>query len=396
VAKTGTLEARVARPVAPAKPVPPPVQSTLEAEEIKIPAWLEPLARNAAIPAPPEVEGKDEPVAVEEPKRVDAADAPIAPVIRKTASTAKPARPAAPVFSRTLLDESSAKPAKAASGGNKSFLIVAAAAVILVLAAGGTWYARQSSGSAQNVSPVSAAPAASSPANTSADVSSSQPTARSASLEVPPSRPESNAVPEIPASVSPSGRPKAQPAILSERIAKTSPSNESAKAASKSPEPEAEPSKPSLGEVRLAKPKMNRSGRNAAAGVAEPTLEASGDPALDGAAFGGGLLAEGSAQPMAPAAPLVVGGDVKPARLISSVPPIYPSLAKTQHISGDVRVDALIDANGRVSAMKVVSGPTLLHQAAMDALRQWKYQPANLDGKTVAMRLTVTIQFRLQ
>jgi protein TonB len=192
-------------------------------------------------------------------------------------------------------------------------------------------------------------------------------------------------------------QPKAQPAILSEHIAKTSASNESPKAASKSPQPEAEASKPSLGEIRLAKPKMNRSGRNAPAGVAEPALEASGDPAaLNGAAFGGGLLAEGTAQPTAPAAPLAVGGDVKPARLVSSVPPIYPSLAKTQHVSGDVRLDALIDANGRVSSMKVVSGPTLLHQAAMDALRQWKYQPANLDGKAVPMRLTVTIQFRLQ
>jgi protein TonB len=91
-----------------------------------------------------------------------------------------------------------------------------------------------------------------------------------------------------------------------------------------------------------------------------------------------------------------VGGDVKPAHLISSVPPSYPALARTQHVAGDVRIDALIDVNGRVSAMKVVSGPSLLHQAAMDALRQWKYQPALLDGKPIAMHLTVTLQFRLQ
>jgi outer membrane biosynthesis protein TonB len=46
--------------------------------------------------------------------------------------------------------------------------------------------------------------------------------------------------------------------------------------------------------------------------------------------------------------------------------------------------------------MNVVSGPTLLHQAAMDALKQWKYQPASLDGKAVPMHLAVTIRFRLQ
>jgi protein TonB len=82
--------------------------------------------------------------------------------------------------------------------------------------------------------------------------------------------------------------------------------------------------------------------------------------------------------------------------MISSVPPVYPALAKNQHVAGDVRVDALIDSTGRVTTMKVVAGPSLLQQAAMDALRQWKYQVATLDGKPVAMHLTVTIQFRLQ
>ncbi len=71
-------------------------------------------------------------------------------------------------------------------------------------------------------------------------------------------------------------------------------------------------------------------------------------------------------------------------------------MAKAQHVSGNVTVDALIDANGRVTTMKVVSGPSLLQQAAMDALKQWKYQPAMLDGKAVPMHLSVTIQFHLQ
>jgi protein TonB len=107
-------------------------------------------------------------------------------------------------------------------------------------------------------------------------------------------------------------------------------------------------------------------------------------------------LAGSNKQPSAPAAPLPVGGDVTQAKLISAVPPTYPALAKNQHVSGNVLIDALIDANGRVTTMKVVSGPTLLHQAAMDALKQWKYRPATLDGKPVPMHLTVTIQFRLQ
>jgi protein TonB len=111
--------------------------------------------------------------------------------------------------------------------------------------------------------------------------------------------------------------------------------------------------------------------------------------------MGGGLAGSGM-KPTAPAAPLPVGGDVKQARLISSTPPLYPALAKAQHVEGAVHLDALVDEHGRVSSVKVINGPTLLHQAATDAIRQWKYQPATLDGKPVPMHLTVTLQFKLQ
>lgn len=77
-----------------------------------------------------------------------------------------------------------------------------------------------------------------------------------------------------------------------------------------------------------------------------------------------------------------------------TVLPTYPLLAKNQHLQGDVRVDAVIDVNGRVTAAKAVSGPALLQQAAVDALRQWQYRPATLNGKPVPMYLSVTIRFR--
>jgi protein TonB len=64
-------------------------------------------------------------------------------------------------------------------------------------------------------------------------------------------------------------------------------------------------------------------------------------------------------------------------------------------VSGDVTIDALIDPTGHVSNMKVVSGPALLQQSAMESLRQWKYEPAQLDGKAVATHATVTVQFKL-
>jgi len=89
-------------------------------------------------------------------------------------------------------------------------------------------------------------------------------------------------------------------------------------------------------------------------------------------------------------------GPTRPARLISSVPPEFPLAARTQHISGDVVVDALIDATGKVASMKIVSGSALLRQAAMDALSKWRYQPALSNGQPVQTQLQLTIQFRLR
>ncbi|MBZ5528861.1 MAG: TonB family protein [Acidobacteriia bacterium] len=94
--------------------------------------------------------------------------------------------------------------------------------------------------------------------------------------------------------------------------------------------------------------------------------------------------------------PKPAGGLTRPARLIASVPPDFPLAARSQHISGDVVVDALIESTGHVGAMKIVSGNTLLRQAAMDALRKWRYQPALLNGEPVATHLQLTIQFRFR
>src|SRR6266581_9287401 len=91
----------------------------------------------------------------------------------------------------------------------------------------------------------------------------------------------------------------------------------------------------------------------------------------------------------------VVGGEVQVARLIKSVPPTYPALAKSNHVAGDVNMDAVVDPAGNVTDVKVISGPTLLQEAAMAALRQWKYEPARLDGRPVSFHLNVTVKFRI-
>jgi TonB family protein len=179
----------------------------------------------------------------------------------------------------------------------------------------------------------------------------------------------------------------------------SNPANAGARATTSASAPPAaeQPKKPILGAVHLAKPKVSPSRRAQIGGEPDAGIALNNDaqPESSAEALNSGL-AVGNKQPSAPAAPLPIGGDVKQAKLIFSVPPVYPALAKSQHVSGNVLIDALIDANGHVTTMKVVSGPSLLHQAAMDALRQWKYQPASLDGKLVPMHLAVTIQFHLQ
>jgi TonB family protein len=158
--------------------------------------------------------------------------------------------------------------------------------------------------------------------------------------------------------------------------------------------PEAAPiaKKPSLGIVSLSAPILkNRSNGQERA----ETLNLESSAVLPVEDLGSGLVSN-TKQPLAPIAPRPVGGDVKVAKLLSSVAPLYPANAKAQKVDGDVKIDALIGANGRVTSMKIVSGPTLLRDPAMDAVRHWKYQAAELDGKAVASHLNVTVQFKLQ
>jgi len=101
-------------------------------------------------------------------------------------------------------------------------------------------------------------------------------------------------------------------------------------------------------------------------------------------------------EPTSPTAGRPVGGEIKAPHLISSVPPAYPSLARSQRVEGDVILDALIDQTGRVTKIRVISGPQLLQEAAAAAVRLWKYEPALLDGKAVPIHLTVTVKFQFR
>lgn len=100
----------------------------------------------------------------------------------------------------------------------------------------------------------------------------------------------------------------------------------------------------------------------------------------------------GASNPVAPPPPM--GGRVVQGRLLKSVPPQYPEVARQRHVDGDVVVRADVDANGNVMLVTPLSGPDLLRSAAINSVKQWKYSPALLNGQPVAMQVQVTVKFR--
>jgi protein TonB len=412
-AKTSEAQAGEATPfIAPPAPASNPpaatkisassLESLLDEEPVKIPAWLESLARHSAAPAESKLE--NEPLlASSVATAVEAQNFSAAPQLGSPvgdshldedhaaaadASVTGTFEVPAPSFGSGSLFADDSASAEPAAGGKKGLLFALLAAGILLAGGGGYWYThqgaailggaetpRQSASVSQRSAPdaLPSASASSAPVTQPASPANSQNT-RSASAGKDAAVPAS-LVTTLPAAAGRSAQPLA------------------ASPAPVDPQPAAaQPKKPTLGQIRLAAPKANPKSDGSAVGDADLALNNSAEP---GDAALGATFASSSG-PAAPSAPVTVGGDVKTAKLLKSIPPVYPAFAKTQHVSGDVKVDALIDAAGHVTTMKIVSGPAMLHQAAMDALRQWKYQPATLDGKAVPMHLTVTIQFRLQ
>jgi len=96
-----------------------------------------------------------------------------------------------------------------------------------------------------------------------------------------------------------------------------------------------------------------------------------------------------------PKAPIRVGGNIRAPKAIIRTSPEYPAIAKQAHVSGVVTIDAVLDEQGNVQEMRIVSGPPLLYQAALDALRKWKYEPTYLNDQPVPVQLMVTITFQL-
>jgi len=107
-----------------------------------------------------------------------------------------------------------------------------------------------------------------------------------------------------------------------------------------------------------------------------------------------------TAPPPPPAAPpppgtLRVGQNAAQINLINKTPPAYPALAKAARVQGTVNFEVTIGKDGHVENLKLLSGPPLLVQAAMEAVRQWVYKPTLLNGEPMNVLTTVEVNFTL-
>ena len=129
--------------------------------------------------------------------------------------------------------------------------------------------------------------------------------------------------------------------------------------------------------------------------VVAPAKAGAGKPGAEKTSKNHGKAKTSGESAPVPAAPEVSVSDqhVVPAKLLRAVQPVYPPDAMRNYITGDVRIEAEVDKQGHIGAMKILLGPKQFRQVAMDALKQYEYAPATQGGKPVASKVTVTIKF---
>jgi protein TonB len=98
-----------------------------------------------------------------------------------------------------------------------------------------------------------------------------------------------------------------------------------------------------------------------------------------------------------PATPqrIKIGGSVQQAKLVRQPHPVYPPLAKQARISGVVKLSAIISKDGTIQKLEVLSGHPLLVPAALEAVKQWVYQPTLLNGEPVEVITQIDVNFTL-
>ncbi|MGH9219138.1 MAG: energy transducer TonB [Vicinamibacterales bacterium] len=128
------------------------------------------------------------------------------------------------------------------------------------------------------------------------------------------------------------------------------------------------------------------------------TIDAGFETGLPGGVIGGIAGGFEHAPPPPPpvkAAPVRVGGEISAPQLIHRVEPQYPPIAVNAQIEGMVILEATVGTNGAVQDARVLRSHGVLDEAAVEAVRQWRYEPLRLNGVPTPFVLTVTVSFSL-
>ena len=139
-----------------------------------------------------------------------------------------------------------------------------------------------------------------------------------------------------------------------------------------------------------------------------PEPGSNGSGGVDGAPIGWdgdgdsgplGPLSNGPAVEATAAEPTIirVGGEIREPRRLVEVKPVYPEAARRAHLEGAVILEVIVDTEGNVRDLRVLRGLMLgMTEAAEDAVRRWRWEPAKLNGRPVEVYITVTVIFRLR
>jgi protein TonB len=139
--------------------------------------------------------------------------------------------------------------------------------------------------------------------------------------------------------------------------------------------------------------------RQAAENAPPPaSFDSAGADGLGGSGTNASVL-NGHTQPVVkyvPPKPIAVSSGVATGLLIQRTPPVYPSIAKAARVGGTVELHATISKNGTIKDLHVVSGPAMLQQAAVDAVRTWRYRPYMLNNEPIEVETSVNVVFSLE
>jgi len=104
----------------------------------------------------------------------------------------------------------------------------------------------------------------------------------------------------------------------------------------------------------------------------------------------------GDSEPPTKSSARRVEPSVMQGQAITQPPPVYPQMARMARVEGAVVLQAVIGTTGGVASVRAISGHPMLQQAAMDAVRQWRYRPYLVNGQPVEVETQVTVNFKLE